>query len=36
MVPRFEVTQQMNFNYVYNPPAPIGFNDLMCCPTCTA
>ena len=36
VIPRTEMTQRIDFNYVTMPAAQLSYNDLMCCAQCTA
>lgn len=36
VIPRTEMTQRIDFNYVTYPQEALSYNDLMCCAQCTA
>lgn len=36
IIPRTEMTQRIDFNYITVPPVALGYDDLMCCAQCTA
>ena len=36
VIPRTEMTQRIDFNYVTYPEDMLSYNDLMCCAQCTA
>lgn len=36
VIPRTEMTQRIDFNYVTYPEDMLSYNDLMCCAECSA
>lgn len=36
VIPRTEMTQRIDFNYVTYPEEVLSYNDLMCCAECAA
>jgi hypothetical protein len=36
VVPRTEMTQRIDFNYVTYPSQALSYNDIMCCAQCAA
>ena len=36
VIPRTEMTQRIDFNYVTYPAETLSYNDIMCCAQCTA
>jgi hypothetical protein len=36
VIPRTEMTQRIDFNYVTYPEDVLSYNDLMCCAECSA